>query len=90
MKTRFSELAAGSCFLHGKRLKKKVADGRVSTISAAGRVRTKVQKGDPQVQPSSCPLRFIGVGMKKHPDMIVEVGDGCPVRIQDRKLKRGE
>jgi len=87
VKTRFSELSAGSCFTHGKRVKKKTSDGRVITISAAGRVRTKAQKGDPEVQPSSCPLRFIGVGMKRHPDTIIEVGDGCPVRIQERKLR---
>lgn len=87
MKTRFSELSVGSCFMQGKRFKKKASDGRVITISAAGRVRTKNQKGDPEVQPSSCPLKFIGVGLRRTPDTIIEVGDGCPTRIQDRKLR---
>lgn len=73
--------------MQGKRMKKKASDGRVITISATGRVRTKNQKGDPKVQPSSCELKFIGVGMKRHPDMIVEVGDGRPCMIKDRKLR---
>ena len=85
---RLSDLPAGSCFKQGSRLKKKLPDGRVVTVSASGKVRTRQPKGDPVIQTSSCPLQFLGVGLRKHPDMMIEIGDGNPRRITDRTLRR--
>ncbi len=88
MKTKFSQLSVGSCFTHGKRWKKKVGEARVATISQAGRVRIRDQKGDPEVVLSSCPLRFIGIGLRKNPDTVVEVGAGRPRVFRNQRLMK--
>lgn len=88
MKVHLSELTVNSCFIHGRKRKvsKKVEDGKVSTIGKGGRVSTRVVKGDPEVEPEVCPLRYLGVGQRAHPDQMVEIGDG---NILHPKKRRG-
>jgi hypothetical protein len=76
VKMRFSEMPAGSCFQNGKRggIRKKLPDGRVVTVSGSGKVKTRGMKGDPEVDAVSCPLKFLGTGLRKNPDVVVEIG----------------
>lgn len=78
MKIHFSELVVGSCFIHGRkrRLGKKVEDGKASSVGKSGRVNTRAVKSDLEVEPEPCPLRYLGVGLRRHPDQMVEIGDG--------------
>jgi len=76
MKVRLSELPVGSCFLQGAGTKKKVSDSKTAVVGANGRVRTRQVRGDPAVEPTPCPLRYLGVGLRRHPEQVVEVGDG--------------
>lgn len=87
MKMRLSDLPPGSCFKQGKAVKKKLSDGRVVTVSPKGRVRVADPKGDPMVSSVSCELKFIGVGLRRHPEQVVEMGTGSPRRIRDQKLR---
>ncbi len=76
MKTKFSELPAGACFQKGKRggVRKKLPDGRVVSVSSKGKVTTRAMKGDPNVSIVSCPLKFLGTGLRKVPDAVIEIG----------------
>lgn len=89
-KVKLSGVQAGQCFTQGRgrTVKKKAHDGRVVTINKKnGRVRLSTPKGDPTVQAmDSCPLNFIGVGMR-HPESVVEIGDGRPQRVIRIKLR---
>lgn len=89
MMMRFSELPAGSCFVtkRGRTVRKKLDGSKVVTVSAAGRVRTRNQKGDPNVNSLGCPLTFLGVGLRKHPEQVVEIGTGRPRKYVNRRLK---
>ena len=81
MKVKLSELAPGSCFLRGRKrlkLEKKVEGDRIASRGKGGRIRTRPVRGDPEVESVSCPLWAIGVGMRHHPDEVVEIGDGRP------------
>lgn len=80
MKVKFSGLAVGSCFVRGKSLRKKTAEDRAATVDGRGKVRARKQRGDPDVEPAACPLRYIGVGLRHHPGEVVEIGDGKPQR----------
>lgn len=75
MKVRLSEIPAGTCFLQGKKTKKKVEGDRIATMNGK-RVKYRKQRGDPAVQPVPCPLRYFGVGLRRHPEHVVEIGDG--------------
>jgi hypothetical protein len=79
LKLRLSEVSVGGCF-RGKKgtIGKKVEGDRIATIQKGGKVRMRAQKGDPEVEPIACSLRFIGVGMRQHPSEIVEIGSGRP------------
>lgn len=79
MKVRLGEVMAGSCFLQGKKLKKMTDDGRVLSVKNK-KVSTRRVKGDPEVELTSCPLEMLGLGMPRHPETIVEIGDGNPLR----------
>ncbi len=89
-KVKLSGVQAGQCFTQGRgrTIKKKAHDGRIVTINKKnGRVRLSAPKGDPSVSPmESCPLKFIGVGMR-HPDSVVEIGDGRPTRVIRIKIR---
>jgi len=76
MKMRFSELAPGSCFTRGSRggVRKKLPDGRVVGVSDVGKPRTRGMKGDPEVNDVSCPLNLLGVGLRKNPAAVIEIG----------------
>lgn len=80
MKVKFSGLSVGSCFTggRGKGVRKKVEDAKYATVGRRGKVRSRDQNGDPDVDAVPCPLRYIGVGMRGHPDAVVEIGDGNP------------
>jgi hypothetical protein len=78
MKVRLSEVPIGSCYLGKKsQILKKVDEGKASTIALSGRVSTKRTKGDPEVEMiEACPLKYLGIGLRRHPDLVVEIGDG--------------
>jgi hypothetical protein len=79
MKVRLGEVMSGSCFFQGKKLKKKVDDDRVLSVKNK-KVSTRRVKGDPEVELTNCPLEMLGLGMPRHPETIVEIGDGNPLR----------
>jgi hypothetical protein len=62
--------------LQGKKERKKVADDKAASFGVGGRVNTRKVKSDPEVDQITCRLRFLGVGLRRHPDVIVEIGDG--------------
>lgn len=81
MKIRFTELPVGSCFLDTKGdMKKKVADTKMAVVLGSGKVSTRKVKKDPEVDPSPCELRYLGVGLRRHPDLVVEIGDGNTIK----------
>lgn len=84
---RLSDLPPGTCFKQGKTLKKKLPDGRVVSVSPKGKVRIVAPKSDPVVASVSCDLNMLGVGLRKHPELMVEMGNGRPVRCMTQKLK---
>ena len=87
MKTRLSQLQPGDCFKQGRTLKKKLSDGRVVWATPKGKVRTVTPKNDPVVSQTSCDLSMIGLGLRKHPEIMIEMGNGRPKHIRDQKLK---
>lgn len=76
MKIPLSHIPVGGCFLQGKKIRKKVGDDRVASFGLGGRVKTRKTTANPDVEQASCPLRFLAVGLRRHPDVIVEIGDG--------------
>lgn len=76
MKIKFRELSPGNCFKRGKkgRPQKKIDDGRVLTSTPKGKQRSRKVKGNPSIEPVSCPLPFLGAGLRNTPDGIVEIG----------------
>lgn len=77
MKVRISDLPVGSCFLAPKGgRKKKVSDEKVATVKENGKVSYRKLKTDPEVEPTPCEIRELGVGLRRHPDFMVEIGDG--------------
>lgn len=79
MKIQLSGVPVNSCYMQGrgKAIKKKLEDGRAAIVTDSGKVRYKKPKGDPEVEMiESCPLRYLGVGLRRHPDAVVEIGDG--------------
>lgn len=82
MKIKLSELPIGTCFTgkNGGDEKKKVSEKKVAKVKKNGRVSMGKVKGDPEVDSCPCPLRLFGVGLRRHPDLMVEIGDGNPLR----------
>ena len=76
MKISLSEIADNACYQYRRRIRKKLADGRTVTVGPSGKVSTRALKGDPKVTPVTCPLKFLGVGLRRHPATVVEIGDG--------------
>lgn len=89
MKVHFKELQVGSCFFMGNNaeMKKKVSEAKASQVKTTGKVSTRKVKGDPEVESSPCELKFLGVGLRRHPDVMVEIGDGNPFRKGKGKRK---
>lgn len=78
MKMKLSGLPIGSCFV-GKNgeTKKKVGDKKIAKVhEMSGRVSTRKVKTDPEVEPAPCPLRYLGVGNRMNPEMLIQIGDG--------------
>lgn len=87
MKIRVHEVPISSCFTdkNGK-VKKKISDDRCAAIGKSGRVSMRKVKGDSEVEPmSSCPLNLLAVGLRRHPDAVVEIGDGNLLKGRKRK-----
>jgi len=85
MKIRLSEIIEGSCFIgRNNREMKKTDDGRIASISPAGRVTIKKAKGNPEVEQQICSLKYLGVGLRRHPDLVVEIGDGNILKKRKR------
>lgn len=82
MKIKLSDLPVGNCFTaKNGEMKKKIGERKVATVGEmSGRVRTRKVKGNPEVEPSPCSLRLFGVGLRRHPDLMVEIGDGNPLK----------
>lgn len=80
MKVRTSEVAVGSCFIQGRAVRKKTAEDKAATVKSSGKVSTRKIKGDPEVELTTCPLNMLGVGMRRHPETIVQIGDKNPLR----------
>lgn len=74
--TRLSELSEGHCYRKPGRkgLRKKLSDGRIAEVATDRRVRFRGERGDPLVEPVSCPLKYLGIGQRKHPEAVIEVG----------------
>lgn len=80
MKVKFSDLPVGSCFCRSRsrRMEKKTGDGEIAYAMKGRKAKLRREAGDPEVAPKPCPLRMIGVGLRRHPDAVVEIGDGRP------------
>lgn len=86
MKIRLNEIQVGNCFIaKNGQVKKKVGDDKAASIGSSGKVSTRKIKSDSEVEYTSCPLRFLAVGLRRHPDAVVEIGDG---NLLKRKGKR--
>lgn len=86
MKVKFSDLPILSCFM-GKNgeMKKKVAERKAATVGENDRrVRTRKVKGNPEVDECACSIGLFGVGLRRHPDMIVEIGDGNTMKRKNK------
>lgn len=86
MKIRFTDLVVGSCFVdkNGK-TKKKVSERKwADRRESDGVVSTRKMRGNPQVESAFCPLNLLGVGLRRHPDRVVEIGDG---NVLERRKK---
>lgn len=80
---RLSELAPGHCYRkpgRGAVLRKKLGDGRIAEVAADRRVKFRKERGDPLVEPISCPLKYLGIGQRHHPETVIEVGSRSPTR----------
>lgn len=81
MKMKVNDVPVHSCFLQGRTLRKKISENQVSTRNQlSGKVSTRKIKGNPDVEYTQCPLEMLGVGMRRHPEAVVEIGDGNPLK----------
>lgn len=86
MRMKFTEIPVGSCFVaKNGQIKKKVSEKKACIVKDNGKVNTRKMMGDPDVDQTVCPLRYLGVGLRKHPDLVVEIGDG---NILERRNRR--
>lgn len=87
MKVRFTDIVVGSCFV-GKngRTRKKISERQAaSRRNSDGLVDKRKVKGNPEVeQLPACPLELLGVGLRRHPERVIEIGDG---NILERRKK---
>jgi hypothetical protein len=86
MKIKLSGIPIGTCYIaKNGDMKKKVADRKIASVKLSGRVNMRKVKGDPEVEPTPCSLRLFGVGLRRHPDVMVEVGDGNLLKKRDQR-----
>lgn len=86
MRIKLSGLPIGTCYTDRTGvMKKKIANRKIASVKLSGRVSTRKVKGDPEVEPSPCSLRLFGVGLRRHPDVMVEVGDGNLLKRRDAR-----
>lgn len=76
MRIKIKDLPVGECFLQGRAIRKKVSETKASTVKPNHRVSTRKVKSGLEVEQVSCPLELLGVGLRRHPDQVVEIGDG--------------
>lgn len=89
MKYTFTDLPIGSCFVgkNGK-VKKKVTEQRAALVKENGRVSMGKMKGAAEVDSiPSCPLNLLGVGLRRHPEMVIQIGDGNILERRGRKRR---
>lgn len=84
MKIPLSQLPVFSCFMQGRKERKKVDDGKILTIGARGRTSTRTVKKDPEVEQIPCSLRYLGAGQRRHPESIIQIGDGNILKKKKR------
>ena len=85
-KKKFSELPLQACFVQKNKTKKKIQERKAAIVREKdGKVLKRKVKGDPVVEEIPCPINYLGVGLRRHPDQIVEIGDGNPLRNRKRK-----
>lgn len=86
MKIPFKDLLIGSCFIaNNGEVKKKVSEKKASAVELSGKVKTRKVKDVAEVEPTACELRHLGVGLRRHPELVVEIGDGNPYKRGGRK-----
>jgi|FLYK01.1.fsa_nt_gi hypothetical protein len=95
MKIRFKDLPVGSCFSGATRgresesfdqkVRKKIGDSKVVIVRPDGRVSKRTLRGNPEVELQPCPLRYLGLGLRRHPEQVVEIGDGNLLKNQKRR-----
>lgn len=74
MKILIKDLAVGSCYAgRGGTVMKKISPARAATPRAGGGVRTQAARGGRAVEPVSCPLSHLGIGLGS-PEALVEMG----------------
>lgn len=74
---RLSDLSPGHCYRkpgRGSVLRKKLSDGRIAEVGTDRRVKFRKERGDPLVEQISCPLKYLGIGQRRHPEAVIEVG----------------
>lgn len=82
---KFSEISVGSCFWQKNRMKKKIQERRIAIVREKdGKVLKRKVKGDPEVEETPCEIRYLGVGLRRTPEQVVEIGDGNPLRKRKR------
>jgi hypothetical protein len=74
IRTKLSGVVPGQCYLRGRALRKKLGDGRSAEVGRDQRVRVHAERGDPEVSVVPCPLKYVGVGLRGHPEKVVEMG----------------
>jgi hypothetical protein len=83
MKVKLTDVPVGSCYLNGRdqKIRKKLSEQKAAIVSDAGKVSIRKTKGNPEVEMiEACPLKYLGVGLRRHPDAVVEIGDGNILR----------
>ncbi len=88
MKYTFTDLPIGSCFVgkNGK-VKKKITEQKAALVKENGRVSMGKMKSQAEVESTGCPLNLLGVGLRRHPEMVIQIGDGNILERRGRKRR---
>lgn len=82
---KFTEVPIGTCFIHGRQEKKRIAEQKTMVVKDSGKRITRKMKGNPEVEQKICSLRYLGVGLNNVPDELIQMGDG---NILERRKNR--